>query len=117
MNTDSRQMRFCSSSILCTERNSATTKNIADMTGKSVNQEGTDRVVIFPSDSTANSVSAAHSAQRNTGRVNRECQVQVGDLITALSVQHTCHYVKHVLHRKSGFSVGFCNHETEKKRG
>ena len=66
------------------------------MTGKSVNQRGTDRVVVFPSDRTAISVSSAHSAQRNTGRVNRECQAQVDVLITALSVQHTYHYVKYI---------------------
>ena len=77
MNTDSRQMRFCSSSILCTLRNSVTTKNIAGTTGNSINHGGTGRVAIFPSVSTANCVSTAHSAQRNTGRVNRECHVQV----------------------------------------
>jgi hypothetical protein len=98
MNTDSRQMRLCSSSILCTERNSATTNNTAGITGKSVNQGGTNHVKVFPSHCTANSVSAAHNAQRNTGRVNRECQAQVGVLVTALSVQHAYHYVKHALH-------------------
>ena len=66
------------------------------MTGKSVNQRGTDRVVVFTSDRTAISVSSAHSAQRNKGRVNRECQAQVDVLITALSVQHTYHYVKYI---------------------
>src|SRR5579864_8365956 len=84
MKTDSKQMRFCSSSIFCTERNSATTKQIAGKTGKSVSQGGTDHVGIFPSDCTPISVSTAHSAQRNTGRVNRECQVQVGVLIMLL---------------------------------
>src|SRR5579864_2993286 len=84
MKTDSKQMRFCSSSIFCTERNSATTKQIAGKTGKSVSQGGTDHVGIFPSDCTPISVSTAHSAQRNTGRVNRECRVQVGVLIMFL---------------------------------
>src|SRR5262249_40442787 len=116
MNTDSRQMRFCSSSILCTERNSATTKNIAGITGKSVNQGGTDRVVISPSDCTANSVSAAHSAQRNTGRVNRECHAQVVVLITTLSVQYTCHSVKYILHRKTNFPLVFVTTRPIKKQ-
>jgi hypothetical protein len=83
MNTDSRQIRFCSSSILCTARNSATTKPTAGRTGKSVNQEGTDHVV-FANDCTVISVTSAHIAQRNTGRVNRECQPEVDVLITQL---------------------------------
>ena len=82
MNTDSRQIRLCNSSILCTALNRATTKNPAGMTGKSVNQEGKDHL-LFPSDCTAMSVSSAQIAQRNTGRVNRECQVQVDVLITS----------------------------------
>ena len=77
------------------------------MTGKSINQEGKDHVVIFPNDCTATSVSTAQSAQRNTGRVNRECQAQVDVLITALSVQHTYHYVKHILHGKANFPLVF----------
>src|SRR5262249_53132410 len=107
MNTDSRQMRFCSSSIFCTARNSATTKNIAGMTGKSVNQRGTDRVVVFTSDRTAISVSSVHRAQRNKGRVNREGQAQVDVLITALSVHRTYHYVQHIVHRKAELPLVF----------
>jgi hypothetical protein len=46
------------------------------MTGRSVNQEGTDHVV-FPRDWTAISVSRAQIAQRNTGRVNRARQADI----------------------------------------
>jgi hypothetical protein len=73
MNTDSRQMRFCSSSILCTARNSAATKKIAGITGRRASQEGSN--LVFPSDCIAKSISSAHTAQRNTGRVNRERQL------------------------------------------
>jgi len=51
------------------------------MTGESVNQEGNENL-LFPSDCTAISVSSAQIAQRNTGRVNRECQAQVDVLVT-----------------------------------
>jgi len=109
MKTDSKQMRFCSSSIFCTERNSATTKQIAGKTGKSVSQGGTDHVGIFPSDCTPISVSTAHSAQRPEKHGTGEPGVpSAGRCINhAFSVQYTCHYDKFILHKNCGYSVWF----------
>src|SRR5262249_62364169 len=76
------------------------TKRITWTNGNNANQRRNDRASVFPSDCTANRLSTAHSAEKNTGRVNRACKLQVDDLVTSLSVQHTFHDVKFILHSK-----------------